>query len=426
MRICLLTEYFNPDGYGGVASMMPMLAQRLCARYPEVSIDVIASRNLYRGEEHALSRFEVWEGIQVYRLATPRSNQPSLKRRLLAGCFFTTCAWAKLMTLPPYDLLLVGTNPPMIPLAARGIGVWKHTRYVYLIHDLFPDVALALGVLPADHPVTRMAKRAQTTWLHGAARVVAIGRCMRDYLREQYQLPAERLTVIPNWADARAITPLAKNTRFRACHGLTGFVLLYAGNFGQYQDFDTLLDAARQLYCAGTRDITLVFVGEGSRQEYIAERIAREGIANVRLFPFVPAEDYPDLLASADASLVTLEPGAEQVGVPSKFYNILASGRPVLATLSARSEVARVLEEAHCGLWVEPKDIAGLAAAILQLARSPRRCEQMGQQARATLVRSYTLDNAAERFQRLFNEVIDEKAPAKARQESTITPRLSQ
>lgn len=342
MRICLLTEYFNPGGYGGVATMMPMLVQRLNARYPELSIDVITSRNVYRGEGQVLPRFEEWEGIRVYRLSTPRSNQPSIKRRLLAGCFFTMCAWAKLMTMPSYDALLVGTNPPMIPLATRGIGVVKNTRYLYLIHDLFPDVALTLGALPANHPVTLMAKHAQANWLHSAARVVAIGRCMRDYMIEQYHVPAQRLTVIPNWADAHAITPQAKDTRFRARHGLTGFVLLYAGNFGQYQDFDTLLDTARRLYDAGTRDVTVVFVGDGSRHDHIAERIAREKIVNARLFPFVPAADYPDLLASADASLVTLEPGADQVGVPSKFYNILASGRPVIATLSARSEVARV------------------------------------------------------------------------------------
>ncbi len=112
MRICVLTEYFNPDGYGGVAAMMPMLVQRLCATYPKLNIDVIASRNIYRGEGHELPRFAEWEGSRVYRLSTPRSNQPSLKRRLLAGSYFAMCAWTKLMTMPRYDVLLVGTRSP--------------------------------------------------------------------------------------------------------------------------------------------------------------------------------------------------------------------------------------------------------------------------------------------------------------------------
>ncbi len=313
----------------------------------------------------------------------------------------------------------------MMPMAARGINLCKQTRYIYLVHDLFPDVAVALGALPAAHPVTRMANHAQMRWLHAATRVVAIGRCMRDYLIAQYRLPASRLTVIPNWADAQVITPRAKDTHFRARHGLTGFILLYAGNFGQYQDFDTVLDAAQQLARSGLREVTVVLVGDGSRREHLAERIAREHIANVRLFPFVPPEDYPDLLASADASLVTLEPGTEQLGVPSKFYNILASGRPVLATLSACSEVARVLEEADCGLRVEQKDYAGLASAIARLAHAPQRCAQMGQHARAMLQQHYTLDNAVGRFYRLFSEVVSSEVWATAQPESRLESQQS-
>lgn len=414
MRICILHEYFDPEGLGGAPALLPMLAQRLCTNYTNVTVDVVCSRNVYRGDVQCRHpAFERWEGVNIHRLSTPRSNQPKIKARLLAGAYFTLCAWAKLATLPAFDLLLVATTPPMAPSAAWAIAALKHTPYVYLVHDLFPDVAVALGTLSAEHPITRYAYRAQRAWLQRAACVVAIGRCMQEHIFRNYTVPLERLTVIPNWADAERITPRAKETQFRAAHGLHGFLVLYAGNFGQHQNFDTLLDAAKRLHAAGREDITFLLVGDGAKRDRIAERISHEGITNVRQFPFVTTEMYPDLLASADVSLVTLEPGAEGVGVPSKFYCILASGRPVIAMLGATSEVARVIKEACCGVRVEQHDTDGLVATITDLAQSPSVCERMGRNARAVFEPCYTLDCVTERFYQTFRAVISgEKRPA--------------
>ena len=202
--------------------------------------------------------------------------------------------------------------------------------------------------------------------------------------------------------------PRSHETRFRAKHGLHGFVLLYAGNYGLYQNFDTILDAAKKLLKAGRRDITFVLVGDGAKRDHIEQRIADEGIANVRLFPFVNAEDFPDLLASANAALVTLEPGAEAVGVPSKFYCILASGRPVIAIMAPTSEVSRVVEEASCGIRVNQQDTTGLVNAITKLAQSPQMCDTMGKNARNVLESSYTLTHAADRFYQTFRTVMPE------------------
>lgn len=126
-------------------------------------------------------------------------------------------------------------------------------------------------------------------------------------------------------------------------------------------------------------------------------------------------EDYPDLLASADCSLVTLEPGAEAVGVPSKFYNILASGRPVVAIMHPTSEVARVVDEAWCGQRVDQYDVHGLVNTITGLADAPDTCEQMGRNARAVMESSFTLDAVAERFYRTFQEIVAQPADARVR-----------
>ena len=196
-------------------------------------------------------------------------------------------------------------------------------------------------------------------------------------------------------------------------------VVLYAGNFGQCQDFDNLLSAAKLLRDAAP-DITIVFVGEGPKKEYLSERVRSDQLTNVRILPFVPREEFPDLLASADVSLVTLEPGAEGLGVPSKFYNILASGRPTVAVVASDSEVARVLEEAHCGLTVAHHEAPTLADTLMKLCHDETRLDAMGQAARRTFEAEYTLEKSADKFYRLFQEMASSEKITRRDEESEV------
>jgi len=406
MRICLLTEYFNPNGAGGTPTMLPALMHEIKALFPTAHIDIITSRNIYRGDD--ITKYEArecWHDMTVYRMNTPSSNRDSTALRVLIGFWFSLQALIRLLTLPRYDLLFVGTNPPAAPWAALILKRLRRTPYVYLIHDLFPDVGVAVGALRGDSRVVKLAHRMQQSWLHGASRVVVIGRDMREHLVSHYLLPAKNVVTIPNWADPDAVMPLDKATSFRAKHGLHGFVVLYSGNLGEHHDFDVILDTARILQST-QQQVTFVFVGEGAKKEYLAARISEEKLNNVRLFPFVPSEDFADLLASADVSLVTLSQGVEGMGVPSKFYNILASGRPTIALVAAKSEVAYVLGEERCGIRVDLHDIPALVSAISLLFDDAPLAAQMGRMAREALERRYTITTSAKLFFRTFEEAI--------------------
>lgn len=410
MRICIITEYFYPDNAGGTPMVLSNLARYLKDQHPDLQIDVITSRNLYRGESAGLPLYEVWDGIKIFRLRTPKSNRPSTALRLAAGLVFTTAVFRKLNRRPRYDLLFIVTNPPTLPLAVQAFSKLRKTPYVYLIHDLYPDLATALHILEPSSRIAKVFQRCQRSWLHAAAVTVVIGRCMRDYLIKQYGLPAEQVQVITNWSDPDQIKPLDKHTNFRMEHNLQGTLVLYAGNFGQYQNFDNILEAARQLRDTHP-DLTFAFIGEGARREYIAERVATENLTNVKLFSFVPAAEFADLLASADISLVTLEPGAEGLGVPSKFYNILASGRPTVAIVAPDSEVARTLTESACGVTVAQNNPHELAQTLAELAAAPDKLEVMGRNARRALEEKYTLQQIADQFYATFEKVAQGSHP---------------
>ena len=157
-----------------------------------------------------------------------------------------------------------------------------------------------------------------------------------------------------------------------------------------------------------------MLVGGGAQKSYIAGRIADEGLDNVRMFDFVPESEYADLLASADVSLVTLEPGMEGICVPSKFYSILASGRATIALMSPVCEVAQVIAEAICGVVLNPADSVPLAQALCRLADYPEEAVAMGRRGRQALLTSYTSDHVAEAYYQTFLAATGNPAPAQA------------
>jgi glycosyltransferase involved in cell wall biosynthesis len=190
-------------------------------------------------------------------------------------------------------------------------------------------------------------------------------------------------------------------------------VVLYSGNFAQYQDFDTLLDAAALL--KDRADITFAFVGDGAKKEHIQSRVQNEKLVNVKMMPFVPEEELSDLLASASVSLVTLEKEMVGLAVPSKFYNIMASGRATVAVVNPLSEVGRVVAESHCGVQVDPENPARLAGVIGELAMQPERVQEMGHIARAICEREYSLSHVAQRFYEVFGMAAGLPTPAASR-----------
>jgi glycosyltransferase involved in cell wall biosynthesis len=402
MRVCVINEYFHPDNTGGTGTVLSELARTLTDRYSDVTIDVITSRNLYRGN-HELEPSEDWNGIKITRIATPKPNGLSMKARLAANLHFSARSLGILLSRPKWDVVLIGTAPPTVTVAADWYRKIRGVPYVYIVYDLEPDRAVVTNLLPSVHPAVKMLRRYQKRWLHNAHSVVVLGRCMRDYVSKQYDLPQSKLKVIPIGADPEAIIPGSHDTKFRRTHGIHGKVVLYSGNFGRYHDFDTILDAAVDLQTSQP-DITFVLVGDGAQREHIEQRVREQALSNVRLFPFVPEKDYNDLLASADISLVTLEPGMEGLCVPSKFYSILASGRPTIGMMSEACEVARVLKEERCGICVPVGDAGQLISAIDRLCADDHLRGSMGQNARTALSNKYSVEVVAELYYQALSE----------------------
>jgi len=218
-------------------------------------------------------------------------------------------------------------------------------------------------------------------------------------------VPDDRMTLAYDWVDTDLIRPLPRDNAFSREHNLTHrFVVLYAGNVGLSQGLEHVLDAAEQL--VDRQNLLFVFVGEGSSKEHLMAQARQHQLPNVRFLPFQPRDRLPEVLASADVSLVPLRHGIGTDSLPSKTFSILASGRPLVASVDEGSETWNLVERAGAGLCIPPEDPTALAKAIVALSKDDDLRERLGRNGRNWADRYHSPQSAAEQFERLLSVAI--------------------
>jgi len=170
------------------------------------------------------------------------------------------------------------------------------------------------------------------------------------------------------------------------------FVVMYSGtvSISGNRALERVLEAAKAL--ASERDVLFVIVGEGLKKGALTARAAALGLDNVAFLPFQPYRDLPALLASSDVLLVPLDEEKSQLSVPSKLYNFMAAGRPILGLTTPGSEVAAILRATGGGMSVPPADVEGIGRAVVELKRSPDARRAAAGKARDFVVRAFAKD----------------------------------
>lgn len=271
---------------------------------------------------------------------------------------------------------------PGAALAARLCGAvsWLH------VQDLEIDAAFDLGLLKGR--VMRDGSLAsERALLRSFDRVSSISRRMLGKLHDK-GVNAERTVLFPNWVDTEAIQPMPSNNSYRSRLGIpeSAFVAMYSGSMGAKQGLEVMAAAARRV--AGRSNIHFVFCGQGSGRE--ALHVASAGVANVHWLPLQPAESLAELLCTADVHLLPQQRAAADLAMPSKLTGMLASGRPIIATVDMGTELAWWVKD--CGCVVAPGDDEALADRLLELSLSRARCRVLGDQARQRAVERLSRD----------------------------------
>lgn len=401
MKIILVNRYFFPD-QSATSRVISSIAFALAARGFQVV--AVASRELHNQPDAALPARQFINGVEVRRLASTRFGRHTLARRSINYVLFHILAFFWLLrNASSGDTAVVCTDPPLLSVTS-GIALrLKGAVMVNWIMDLFPETAIELGFFKRWPRVGSGFGRALETlrdWsLKSPGSMAGITVCptgkMADYLHRR-GLPRHRLAVMHHWSDGDEIYPVAaSDNRLRARWGLqNAFVVGYSGNFGRAHDFTTIIEAAKRL--RHRHDIRFLLIGGGHQHAAMMQTARRLDLDNMIFKPLQPVENLAESLSAADVHLVSLLPELEHCIIPSKFYGILAAGRPTIFIGDPDGEVPRVLAAKGCGKSVEIGAGDELAALIEDMQADPQARMAMADAARKLLCADYSRDKAAD------------------------------
>ncbi|MDY6944037.1 MAG: WcaI family glycosyltransferase [Pseudomonadota bacterium] len=333
--------------------------------------------------------------VPVWRCPLWVPTKPNGAKRLLHLASFaassTPVALAQARWRPNLVFTVEPTlfSAPVALLTAKlsGAKSWLH------IQDLEVDAAFDMGLLPKGY-LKHVALWLEHALLSRFDRITTISERMLARVEEK-NYPPEKLSLFPNWADINTIHPLPdKASPFRLELDIKEdqTVALYAGNLGEKQGLELLADAARML--KDRRDIVFVIAGAGSARERLKDQTS--DLPNVRWLPLQPLERLNDLLSLADIHLLPQRADAADLVMPSKLTGMLASGRPVVATVTPETQVGRIVET--CGILAAPGDTTALTEAIAALAADTVKRRRLGNAARAYAERNLDRDAIMNRF----------------------------
>src|SRR5882757_3642794 len=402
-RLIFLNRYFFPD-HSATSQILSDLAFHVAATGAQVH--VVTGRQRYDDPGARLPACETVKGVEIHRVRTTQFGRSALLGRGFDYASFYASALHKLLWLArPGDVLVAKTDPPLISVIAMHAAARTGAHLVNWLQDLYPEIAVRLGVPLLKGPVRNYLSSLRDRSLKAASVNVAVGEAMARQVCSRGVAP-EVVRVIPNWVDDRAISPVRHGDNpLRREWGLADkFVFGYSGNLGRAHEFDTVLAAAERLQ--GDARIVFLFVGGGHRLVELAGRVKALGLE--QMFRFIPYQDRAVLkysLGVADVHWVSLRPDLEGLVVPSKFYGIAAAGRPIIAVAATDGEIAQLIARYHCGFAIAPGHADDLATALTALSRDHHRLAAMGTRARAMLDVHFTRRQALERWRHVLAHV---------------------
>ncbi len=392
-------HYLYPDDVVS-AVLFTGLCTGLAAKGWEVT--GCSSNRAWHDDRRTYPKSTVWNGVRFRRMWRPPFRQASSLGRL-GNAVWMTAVWSLLAFNPKLkpDVLVMGTDPVFSPFVSLTWHILRpRLRIAYWCFDLYPDAAIADGMLRENQAAVRFLKPLLRRVYRRFDLIVDIGICMRQRLTQYAACTQE--TIVP-WAlverDAPAPTPLPERA---ALFGDVNLGLLYAGNFGRAHSWRGVFELAKELHPNSGQ---VVFAVRGNGVENL-RKAAAEAQAPIRFADFTSAERLEARLSAADIHIVSLREEWTGTVVPSKFFGALAIGRPVLFVGSRDSAVARWIRQFGVGWVLDPQHVPEVAADLAAWARCPEAKARMFELCCSVYRQEFSRSKAIQQWDQLLRGLV--------------------
>jgi glycosyltransferase involved in cell wall biosynthesis len=352
-KIWIVSEFYYPvltsTGY-----YITEIAEFLATK--KKNINVICTDSKYNENDNFnYVKKENRNGVLIHRIKSESLDKNNFLKRTIKLFFSSIKLFYKLfISVRKNDEILIVTNPAFLILLMPILKFFKGVNYKILVHDIFPENLVAIGKINKTSFINKFLKLWFDFSYSQAEKCIAIGRDMEEILLKKNVKPSN-LCFIPNWADTDEVQPISKNQTnlINKSNLKDRFVFQFAGNLGHAQGIENILASIKLL---SNLKIHFLFIGSGAMENKIKEFINNNPLNNVTHVGFQKRSEQNDFLNACDVAIVTLSDGMFGLGVPSKSYNIMATGKPILIIADDNSEISQCVKENNIGWVVKPND----------------------------------------------------------------------
>ncbi|MDR3734047.1 MAG: glycosyltransferase family 4 protein [Acidobacteriaceae bacterium] len=394
-RIWFMSELYWPEDRS-TGFHITTIAESTAATLP---VSVICSQPTYDTKGIHRPAVETRAGVAIYRTWNTKFDKNNLVLRLLKVLTFclSTCIIG-LRRVRRGDVIVCVTTPPFLPLVAWLISAVRKSRYIVLVYDVYPAIFAATGVVRPDSPPYRATQRLYNFIYKRAQGIIAIGQDMAERISADCPGLTNKFELIRNWADVESIKPSAftSNQLVRQLGLADKFIVQYSGNIGRTHGTEIVVDAAERL--RGDPEIHFLIIGTGAKRRWLEAEVKKRTLDNITFVDYQPRENLADTLCACHVALVTMAAGMLGLSVPSRTYNIMAAGRPIIAVTESNSEIGAMISTQRIGWVVKPGCADQLADAIRTARRSPEVLADMSSRASKAAVTDYARAKILDRY----------------------------
>ena len=320
--------------------------------------------------------------------------------------------------------IYLASTPPIQGMIGSIVKKFKGIPFVYNLQDIFPDSLVGTGLAKKDGLLWKIGRRIENFTYRNADKIIVISQDFKRNIMAK-GVPEEKIEVVYNWVDENAITPVKdeENELFEE-FGISRdkFRVVYAGNLGNAQNIEIIVNAARRL--KDNKQIEFIIFGKGGLEDEIKETKAKEQLDNLKILPLQPYERVAKVYGLGHVCIVACKPGLGGAAMPSKTWSIMSSGRAVLANFD-EGELKEIVEGGPstssgasantnsgtakpCGVFTKAGDLDGFVTAIEELSQHPERCAEMGRNGRQFILENLTRDVGTRKYVEVIKSVVKE------------------
>lgn len=303
------------------------------------------------------------------------------------------------------DVMFITSTPPIKGAMAGLVKKFNHKPIVYELQDIFPDSLAGSGLAKKGGLLWKIGRAIENFTYRNADRIIVISQDFKRNIMAK-GVPVEKIEVVYNWVDENAIVPVKEedNELFEE-FGINRdkFRVVYAGNLGNAQNIEIIVDAARKL--KDNPKIEFVIFGKGGLEDEIKQTKAKEQLDNLKILPLQPYERVAKVYGLGNVCIVACKPGLGGAAMPSKTWSIMSSGKAVLANFD-EGELKEIVEKNNCGAFTKAGDLEGFVSTIERLSQHPEQCAEMGANGRQFILDNLTRAVGTQKYVNVIKSVL--------------------